>query len=108
MLTPSRIWFKFIPGRPGTLAADFFREEYNVDYTLAKLNEERIKGAASSTATPLQISVWDGIVMGGGVGISAHGAYRIATERTLVSGRVLSSEMLLCVSTLISPPLCTS
>ncbi len=85
------------------MAADFFREEYNVDYTLARLNEERMKGIAGSTA-PAQVSVWDGIVMGGGVGISAHGAYRISTERTLVSGREVSADML-CVSTLAYPPL---
>jgi len=30
-----------------------------------------------------QVSIWDGIVMGGGVGISIHGTYRIATENTL-------------------------
>lgn len=30
-----------------------------------------------------QVSVWDGIVMGGGVGISVHGAFRVATERCM-------------------------
>ena len=30
-----------------------------------------------------QVSIWDGIVMGGGMGISIHGTYRIATEITL-------------------------
>ncbi|HXV73443.1 MAG TPA: enoyl-CoA hydratase/isomerase family protein, partial [Sphingomonadales bacterium] len=29
------------------------------------------------------ISFWDGIVMGGGVGISIHGSHRVATEKTL-------------------------
>jgi enoyl-CoA hydratase len=29
------------------------------------------------------LSVWDGIVMGGGVGVSAHGSHRVVTERTL-------------------------
>jgi enoyl-CoA hydratase/carnithine racemase len=32
---------------------------------------------------PIQISVWDGVVMGGGVGISIHGKVRIATEKSL-------------------------
>ena len=32
---------------------------------------------------PIQISVWNGIVMGGGVGISVHAPIRIATEKTV-------------------------
>ena len=31
----------------------------------------------------LQVSLWDGIVMGGGVGLSIHSPIRIATERTM-------------------------
>jgi enoyl-CoA hydratase len=31
----------------------------------------------------LQVSLWDGVVMGGGVGLSIHGAFRVATENTL-------------------------
>ena len=27
------------------------------------------------------VAFWDGIVMGGGVGISVHGRYRVATEK---------------------------
>ena len=29
------------------------------------------------------MSVWDGVVMGGGVGISIHGTFRVATETSL-------------------------
>ncbi|CAN0351341.1 unnamed protein product, partial [Hapterophycus canaliculatus] len=29
------------------------------------------------------LSVWDGVVMGGGVGISVHGTFRVATETSL-------------------------
>jgi enoyl-CoA hydratase/carnithine racemase len=30
-----------------------------------------------------QVSIWDGVVMGGGVGLSVHGKYRVATENTI-------------------------
>ncbi len=52
--------------------ANFFRDEYQLNYKIA----------TQSTHIP-QISIWDGIVMGGGVGISVHGKYRVATENTL-------------------------
>ena len=32
---------------------------------------------------PVQIAVYDGIVMGGGVGISAHAPIKIATENAM-------------------------
>ena len=57
-------------GHGGLLTADFMRTEYGVNYKIA-------------TQTIPQISIWDGIVMGGGVGVSVHGKYRIATEKTL-------------------------
>mmetsp|Transcript_3059 Transcript_3059/g.4464 ORF Transcript_3059/g.4464 Transcript_3059/m.4464 type:complete len:402 (+) Transcript_3059:59-1264(+) len=59
-------------GSKNLSTADFFRDEYKLNYKIA-------------TQPPHipQISVWDGIVMGGGVGISVHGKYRIATENTL-------------------------
>ena len=56
-------------GVPGIPTAEFFRQEYTVNHMLA-------------TATKPQISIWDGIVMGGGVGLSIYGKYRIATENT--------------------------
>lgn len=52
----------------------FFREEYHLDATLGSL------GSASSRIK--QVSLWDGIVMGGGVGLSVHGRFRVATEKT--------------------------
>ncbi|WP_170756574.1 enoyl-CoA hydratase/isomerase family protein [Ruegeria lacuscaerulensis] len=51
-------------------AEQFFREEYALI--------ERIAGFPKP-----YISVIDGICMGGGMGLSVHGAYRIATERAL-------------------------
>mmetsp|Transcript_16648 Transcript_16648/g.25147 ORF Transcript_16648/g.25147 Transcript_16648/m.25147 type:complete len:394 (+) Transcript_16648:23-1204(+) len=58
-------------GVPGLLTADFFRDEYSLNYKMSV--NDRIP----------QVSLWDGIVMGGGVGISIHGKYRVATEQTL-------------------------
>lgn len=54
------------------LTADFFREEYQLNYQIA-------------TQPPHmpQVSIWDGVVMGGGVGLSVHGKYRVATENTI-------------------------
>ena len=55
-----------------TVTADFFREEYQLNHLIA-------------TQPPHmpQISIWDGVVMGGGVGLSIHGKYRVATENTV-------------------------
>ena len=52
------------------ILADFFREEFTLDYRMTQLNS-------------LQISNWDGIVMGGGVGLSVFSPFRIATENTM-------------------------
>lgn len=56
----------------GTVAAgkEFFRSEYR--------NNELIGNYKKP-----YIAILDGITMGGGVGLSVHGKYRIATERTL-------------------------
>jgi enoyl-CoA hydratase/carnithine racemase len=51
-------------------AFQFFAEEYLLNYKLA------------TSATPV-ISFIDGIVMGGGVGLSVPGLYRVATPTTL-------------------------
>jgi len=58
----------------GSAPADFFHEEYALDYDIATLRERQ---------GVLQIAVWDGIVMGGGVGLSIHSPIRIATEKTM-------------------------
>jgi len=54
--------------------ADFFYDEYVLDYDIAMLRERH---------GILQVAVWDGIVMGGGVGLSIHSPIRIATEKTM-------------------------
>jgi enoyl-CoA hydratase len=54
----------------GQLAKDFFREEYTLNYRIHKFSKP-------------YIALVDGIVMGGGKGVSAHGSHRIVTEKTL-------------------------
>jgi enoyl-CoA hydratase len=53
----------------GRLAGEFFREEYRLNRQIFKFPKPHI-------------AVIDGIVMGGGVGVSVHGRHRVATERT--------------------------
>ncbi|KAI9561441.1 hypothetical protein GHT06_012398 [Daphnia sinensis] len=53
-----------------TLSSDFFREEYQLNYLISTLQ------------TPY-IALIDGITMGGGVGLSVHGYYRVSSEKTL-------------------------
>ncbi|XP_070566285.1 3-hydroxyisobutyryl-CoA hydrolase, mitochondrial-like isoform X2 [Ptychodera flava] len=58
-------------GRKGDrLSADFFREEYILNYAIGTLQIP-------------YIALIDGITMGGGVGLSVHGHFRVATPRTL-------------------------
>ncbi|OCT63927.1 hypothetical protein XELAEV_18045023mg [Xenopus laevis] len=52
------------------LAQDFFREEY-------------ILNNAIGTCKKPYVAVIDGITMGGGVGLSVHGHFRVASEKTL-------------------------
>lgn len=52
------------------LTDSFFREEYALN-------------AAIAGCPKPQVSLWDGIVMGGGAGLSVHGSHRIATEKTM-------------------------
>ncbi|CAE7534803.1 HIBCH [Symbiodinium pilosum] len=57
----------------GSLPADFFFEEYGIVFRLATLFDRT--GCC-------QVSLFDGITMGGGVGLSTHGPFRIVTEKT--------------------------
>lgn len=42
-----------------------------------------IIGWGLATMLPMQIAIWNGIVMGGGVGISCHSPIRIATDNSV-------------------------
>ncbi|XP_047334115.1 3-hydroxyisobutyryl-CoA hydrolase 1-like [Impatiens glandulifera] len=52
------------------IAAEFFRVEYIMNYVMA-------------TCSKTQVSILNGIVMGGGAGASIHGRFRVATEKSL-------------------------
>lgn len=59
-------------GEGDNIIKDFFRYEYMLDYLLTRMR-------------PIQIALWNGYVMGGGVGISIHAPIRIATDNSLFS-----------------------
>ncbi|MCB5169409.1 enoyl-CoA hydratase/isomerase family protein [Streptomyces bambusae] len=55
-----------------SLALAFWRDEYHLNARIARLGKP-------------WVALMDGIVMGGGVGLSAHGSVRIVTERSRVA-----------------------
>ncbi|KAJ8438475.1 hypothetical protein Cgig2_008962 [Carnegiea gigantea] len=52
------------------LGADYFWKEYNLNYVIRTYDKP-------------QVSILNGIVMGGGAGVSVHGRFRVATENTV-------------------------
>lgn len=63
-------------GKPhDNVARAFFAEEYALNHAIA---EHSAPGAPTA-----QVALLNGVVMGGGVGVSVHGAYRVACEQTL-------------------------
>lgn len=56
----------------GSGARDFWRDEYRLNARIARFPKP-------------YVAAMDGIVMGGGVGVSAHGGVRIVTERSTVA-----------------------
>ncbi|WP_406404069.1 enoyl-CoA hydratase/isomerase family protein [Streptomyces uncialis] len=56
----------------GTASAAFWRDEYRLNARIARYPKP-------------YVALMDGIVMGGGVGVSAHGDVRIVTERSRVA-----------------------
>ncbi|MET7617863.1 enoyl-CoA hydratase/isomerase family protein [Streptomyces sp. NPDC005408] len=56
----------------GTASPAFWRDEYRLNARIARYSKP-------------YVALMDGIVMGGGVGVSAHGDVRIVTERSVVA-----------------------
>lgn len=59
---------QILEGEPAK-ASEFFQNEYNLNYLIA-------------TYSKPYIALMDGITMGGGVGLSVHAPFRVATEKT--------------------------
>uniref|UniRef100_A0A804MW50 3-hydroxyisobutyryl-CoA hydrolase n=1 Tax=Zea mays TaxID=4577 RepID=A0A804MW50_MAIZE len=60
----------FCAGEGWKWGADFFRDQYFLNYIIA-------------TCIKPQVSLLAGIVMGGGAGVSLHGKFRVATDDTV-------------------------
>eukprot|EP00392_Amoebophrya_sp_AT5.2_P011354 g11431.t1 len=56
-----------------TAGGEFFNKEYSVDFMIAEKNRDHI----------VSVSVWDKIVMGGGVGLGFHNPIRLVTQKTM-------------------------
>ncbi|MFD4575381.1 enoyl-CoA hydratase/isomerase family protein [Streptomyces sp. NPDC058417] len=56
----------------GSAAAAFWRDEYHLNARIARYPKP-------------YVALMDGFVMGGGVGVSAHGSVRVVTERSVVA-----------------------
>ena len=81
--------------RDPSSSSEFFRREYRLDYFMHHIETDTI-------------SIWDGIVMGGGVGISIAAKYRVATETTLwsmpeVCGGVAMVMVMVVVMVMVIP-----
>ncbi|MFG2899984.1 enoyl-CoA hydratase/isomerase family protein [Streptomyces zaomyceticus] len=56
----------------GSASEDFWRDEYRLNARIARYPKP-------------YVALMDGIVMGGGVGVSAHGSVRVVTERSRIA-----------------------
>ncbi len=56
-----------LAGKKSSLKRDFFKFEYQLNYLISQYSKEFL-------------SIWNGVVMGGGVGLSIYGDHRLATD----------------------------
>ena len=61
--------YNAVVGQQPERATDFFRAEYRLNYFISRYPKP-------------YVVLMDGIVMGGGIGISSHGSHRLVTERS--------------------------
>ncbi|NLU73339.1 enoyl-CoA hydratase/isomerase family protein [Streptomyces sp. HNM0575] len=59
-------------GQDASATAQFWKDEYRLNARIAR-------------CTKPYVAVMDGLVMGGGVGVSAHGSVRVVTERSRIA-----------------------
>ena len=94
-------------GKPGSQHADFFRTEYTMNYLLHSSVKPQISFWGSNSSPPVINHILshrflvflDGVVMGGGVGVSVLGEFRVATEKTLFAMPETGSNTLLILLT---------
>ncbi len=58
-----------LAGEENSLKYDFFKIEYKLNYLISQFSKEFL-------------SIWNGVVMGGGVGVSIYGDHRLATDNS--------------------------
>ena len=67
--------------------ADLYKRGREGDYAFGRkfwADEYRLNAKIANLAMPY-VAIMDGIVMGGGAGISVHGSHRIVTERSMIA-----------------------
>jgi enoyl-CoA hydratase len=64
-----RALYNSIVANQREVATEFFRKEYQLNYAISRYPKP-------------YVVLMDGIVMGGGIGISSHGSHRVVTERS--------------------------
>ena len=64
-----RALYQAVAAGQAHLAEGFFREEYRLNYLISRYPKP-------------YLALMEGIVMGGGMGVSAHGSHRVVTERS--------------------------